>query len=161
MATVSLPEGLKIRPARASDSSAVTTLVFGILQSFGFTPDPSGTDADLANLEATYPMSGGCFLIVETSAGEIVGCCGLLPLKDNEFELRKMYLASRYRGLGIGAKLLRMIIAEARHRNAKRNILETAFDLKDAMKLYERNGFHPVQREKMAARCDVIMALEL
>ena len=47
-----------------------------------FTPDPGGTDADLADVEASYLRAGGSFDVLTDPAGAVVGTVGLFPLGD-------------------------------------------------------------------------------
>lgn len=42
------------RAATNRDAVAIQKLVFSVLNSYGLTPDPEGTDTDLNNLEQTY-----------------------------------------------------------------------------------------------------------
>ena len=43
-------EGEAIRRATATDAAGVREVVFGVLAEYGLVPEPSGTDADLADL---------------------------------------------------------------------------------------------------------------
>jgi ribosomal protein S18 acetylase RimI-like enzyme len=51
-------------------------------------------------------------------------------------------------------------LCEARRRNVRRVILETAATLKTAIALYQRAGFRPLQVEQLSARCDQAWVLE-
>lgn len=151
---------LRLRPAANADGVALERLVFEALREFGLAPDPANTDADLRNIEAFY--SGGAFDVLVNEPGEIVGSVGLRRVTDIECEMRKMYLAPSVRGLGWGKRLLDHALSRARELGFRRVTLETASVLRDAITLYERNGFrkytphHPV-----AARCDATYVREL
>jgi len=151
---------LRFRPATNADGPAVQRLVFGILAEYGLKPDSGCTDADLRAIEVHY--AGGCFDVLVDDTGKIVGSVGLHRESEHECELRKMYLASQARGHGWGKRLLEHALERARTLGFQRVRLETASVLRDAIALYERNGFrkytpdHPV-----AARCDATYFLEL
>ena len=59
-------------------------------------------------------------------------------------ELRKMYLRPEARGLGIGRAMLTRCLEMARQLGYKRMYLETRQTMREARRLYERNGFAPV-----------------
>ena len=152
---------LKFRDARKGDEAAVQALVASVLNEYRLAPDPVATDADLADLKASYLDRGGVFRVLVTGDGTIVGCGGLYPLADRNFEIRKMYFVPQVRGRGHGRRLLEDLIEGARQRGCKRVVLETASVLKEAIALYRSFGFKPFARERLACRCDQAMALEL
>lgn len=94
-----------------------------------------------------------------------VGCCALLPMGDDEFEVAKMAVAPGHQGNGIGRRLLGAAIEEAKHMQAHRLYLETNHSLTPAIRLYESLGFRRLDPSKLApspyARADVYMELKL
>ena len=153
--------GLAIRPAIRADSDAVRALVFGILREFGFTPDPSGTDSDLADLEASYLVPGGAFDLLYDADGELLGCAGVYPMKEGTAELRKMYLRPAARGKGLGRFLLEHSLERARALGFRVMVLQTASVLGDAVALYRRAGFRSYEPADRVSRCDVALRLDL
>jgi putative acetyltransferase len=149
-----------VRAASAADGPAIRALIESVLVEHGLLPDPSGIDADLVDVVASYHDRGGVFDVVEDE-GVVVGTMGLLPLGEGTCELRKMYLAPTARGKGVGRTLLERAIAEARRRGFARMELETAAPLKRAMELYERFGFRRFEKAHIASRCDRAYVLEL
>ncbi len=150
-----------LRAATNADGTAVQQLVFGVLREFGLQADPASTDADLFDLEAHYAATGGAFDVIVSATGEIIGCVGLYPDEPGRCELRKMYLSSACRGLGLGKALLDHALKTAIKLGFNEVHLETAFVLKDAIALYERYGFVPYQATHCAPRCDVTYRLDL
>jgi putative acetyltransferase len=150
-----------IRPATNGDGEGVRTLVYGILGEFGFTPDPAGTDADLADMEVAYQRPGGTFEVLVDSSGRIVGTVGIFPLLGGRCELRKMYLLPELRGRGLGGRLLRHAVARARELGFTRIELETATVLETAQRMYESFGFRPFTPCQMPSRCDRAYYLDL
>ena len=75
--------------------------------------------------------------------GELVSCGALKRLDDAHAELKSMRTSAQHRGAGIGALLLRHILAHASERNFKRISLETgSMDFfVPARQLYRKAGF--------------------
>ena len=151
---------MTIRPATNADADEVRALVFGVLAEYGLSPDPDGTDADLADLEASYGARGGAFDVVEDE-GRIVGSVGLYALEGGVCELRKMYLARETRGQGLGKRVLEHALDRARALGFRRVELETASVLVEAIGLYTRYGFSPVDPAHLSPRCNRAFALDL
>lgn len=143
-----------LRRATAADSPAALALVTAVLAEYGLKADTCRTDADLADFESHYFARGGDFVVLTGGNGELVGTCGLFPLGDGAVELRKMYLAPALRGRGQGRRLLEWALARARELGFRRMTLETAQVLKEAIALYERNGFRPDGAGLHSCRCD-------
>lgn len=152
---------LQLRRARPEDAAACRALVTATLDEFGLRPDPCGTDADLADLDNHYFARGGDFAVLVDESGAIVGTCGLFPLEPAVVELRKMYLVPALRGRGQGRRLLEWALARARELGFRRMTLETATALKDAIALYERNGFKRDCAGAHSCRCDLAYARDL
>ena len=144
---------MKIRSAKIQDAAEVRKLIFDILHEHGLKPDPQSTDSDLDDIESFYLKTGGIFDVVLDEGEQIIGTLGLLALGDI-CELRKMYLHKKSRGQGLGRKLLEHAIQRARELGFHKIELETASVLKDAIRMYERYGFKPIEREHLPARCD-------
>jgi len=153
--------GYSIRRAGADDAAAIRKVVDDVLAEYGLRSDPSGTDSDLADIDASYLARGGLFEVATGSDGSIAGCCGIFMLDNATCELRKMYLLKEARGHGIGGRLLQRALAFARNRGYRRVELETASALKEAIALYAGAGFVPIKRAHLAPRCDQAFALDL
>ena len=150
-----------LRPARAADSPAIKELVFEVLKEYELAPAEGSTDADLADVEASYVQRGGFFGLVEDREGKLLGTYGLYPLQGGVAEIRKMYLRPEVRGRGLGTYLLDSLLKLAEERGYRRLELETASVLKEAIGLYTKKGFKPLCREEMSCRCDQVFALDL
>ena len=84
---------------------------------------------------------GHIYFAVDPQSGEVIGCCALLAMEDDCFEVAKMAIAESYRGQGLGKQLLRETIAAASGLGARRLYLVTHHSLKNAIGLYEAAGF--------------------
>ncbi|ADV84339.1 GNAT family N-acetyltransferase [Terriglobus saanensis] len=107
---------------------------------------------------------GGRILLAEAD-GAVVGCCALVAMGPDEYEVAKMSVAEDLRGAGIGRKVLQGIIDLARRIGAKRLYLESSSKLKNAVHLYEALGFQHLPPERIVpspyARADVYMEMAL
>ena len=151
---------IKFRIASNNDIVAIKDLIFTTLKEYGLAPDPDVTDKDLHDIEGCYFKIGGYFEVCEHN-GKIVGTWALSPLVHNACELRKMYLTKSARGNGIGKMMMDRAITKAMKMEFKRMELETASVLKDAIKMYEKFGFKPIQGRHLASRCDQAYELNL
>jgi putative acetyltransferase len=77
--------------------------------------------------------------------GEVAGHGALRVDAEGYGEIKRMYVAARFRGLGVARRLLDRIEAGARARNLDALRLETGIHQPDAIALYERAGY--VRRE--------------
>ena len=153
---------LSCRPATNADGPAVERLVFSVLGEYGLAPEPEGVDRDLRDLEGFYFARGGWFGVWVDEAEVVFGTAGLGRVDERTCELRKMYLHPTKRGKGQGRAILERALEEAKRLGYQRVILETASVLKEAVQLYERNGFRKTEPDgHTAKRCDLVMVLEL
>jgi len=91
--------------------------------------------------ELTPPL--GVFLIARLG-GQPIGC-GALKAKERRIgEVKRMWVAAEARGLGIGARLLAALEAEARTFGLETLRLETNRSLVEAQALYRRAGYREV-----------------
>ena len=151
----------KLRDAQPADGSKIRSIVGAVLEEYRLRADPGDTDADLADIEASYVKRGGVFRVLVDDTGMVVGCGGLYPLGGSEVEIRKMYFLPSARGKGYGRRLLAELLNEAKARGYRRVVLETASQLKEAIALDRSAGVQPYEREHLACRCDQAFALEL
>lgn len=149
----------KFRPATKDDEELVRLLIFTALGEYGLDPAPKTTDKDLFDLEGYY--AGGAFDVLVGPGGDIMGTLGLKRLDDTRCELRKMYLAHKHRGKGYGKRMLKHAMKRAADLGFRRVELETARVLKEAVALYEANGFKPFDNPAMAKRCDISLAKDI
>ena len=84
---------------------------------------------------------GHIYFAVDPQTGEVLGCCALLAMEAGCFEVAKMAIDERYRGQGMGRQMLRGTIEAARKLGARRLYLVTHHSLKNAIGLYESEGF--------------------
>ncbi|MDX2186281.1 MAG: GNAT family N-acetyltransferase [Opitutaceae bacterium] len=83
----------------------------------------------------------------EAPVGYAVLCRPDLPLDDlgeTDIELKRIYLLSRFRGHGLGRRLLHAVEAEALARHARRLLLGVYGENEPALAFYRATGFEVV-----------------
>lgn len=111
--------------------------------------------------ETIIDQGGRIFLAYEGDVA--LGCCALLPMGANEYEIAKMAVTERAQGRGVGFAVLQHTIDAARVLGATRLYLETNHTLGSAIHLYRKAGFRDVPAERRIpspyARADVFMEM--
>jgi len=115
-----------------------------------------GFEEELAGLPGKYAPPRGTILLAMLG-GKAVGCAALRPIgarapdglaPDPEplCEMKRLYVRPTSRGLGIGARLCRRLIADAKGIGYAMMKLDTEPRLPEALALYGRLGFRPIPR---------------
>ena len=81
-----------------------------------------------------------CLYMVAEADGEVVGCAGLTN-SCNEGNIDNVVVAERFRGQGVGRKLLEVLLAEAEAQGMEAFTLEVRVSNAAAIHLYEKMGF--------------------
>ena len=117
---------LNIRKANRRDALALQHVVFTVLREYGLPVEPDGTDVDLADVDAHYNDRDGLFVTLVDDAGEVLGTAGIYPMDETTCELRKMYFLPPVRGLGLGKRLVQVLMGWAATQGFEVMTLETA-----------------------------------
>ncbi|MFP4133135.1 MAG: GNAT family N-acetyltransferase [Halothece sp.] len=143
-----------IRSWEKRDSTSVNSLIAKVLAEYGLDWDPIDTDRDVVEVETFYQQTGGEFWLVEAQ-GKVVGSAGYYPISrgNKAVEIRKMYLLPEVRGKGLGQFLLNRLESAIAQQNYQEIWIETATVLKEAIKLYEKNGYQLLE-DVETPRCD-------
>ena len=148
--------------ASAADADAFRTLNEAWIERF-FTLEDE--DRKLLGDPVGQIVEPGGAVFVARMDDAVVGCVGIMPVGDGEYELVKMAVAADHQGHGTGRRLIQYAIERARAVGARRLVLETNSALASAVHLYETTGFRHLGPEERHAspyvRADVAMALEL
>ena len=81
------------------------------------------------------------FFVAYGDDNEPTGCGGLRQLSDTEAEIKRMYVAPRYRGSGVSTGILDALESFGREQAWQRLVLETGDAQPDAIRFYRREGF--------------------
>ena len=150
-----------IRDWVESDRTSAANVIRAVLEEYGLGWEGGasccgGADQDAVEVEKYYLATGGEFWVVERD-GEIVGTGGYHPIErgQNAVEIRKMYLLPAARGYGLGRHLLSQLEQAIAKKGFAQAWVETATVLREAVKLYERNGYEPMAGVE-TERCDKV-----
>ncbi len=104
---------------------------------------------------------GHIFFVTEPKLG-IIGTVALLKTGEGEFELAKMGVVKKARGIYAGEYLLQAVLAKAESLGVKNLYLLTNKKCEAAIRLYEKNGFEhdPEIMDRFGGeyqRCNVAM----
>jgi DNA-binding MarR family transcriptional regulator len=104
-----------------------------------------GFDPGAGDDFALYRPPHGTF-VVARSDGDPVACGGVQPLPDGAAEIKRMWVREDWRGAGLGARMLRRLEDDARDLGHDVVRLDTNSVLTEAIALYERSGYHAIER---------------
>lgn len=105
-------------------------------------------DKHLDVLFDVYNQPRAIYYVVENNQ-KIVGGCGIAQLEngdDSICELQKMYFLPEARGIGLGAKMMKICIEKAIEFGFDSCYLETLPKMVDAQKLYKKSGFEYLEQ---------------
>jgi GNAT superfamily N-acetyltransferase len=171
-----LSRDVKVRVFQKSDYDKVKEFISDIIvNEFKFKLEFDTLDSDILAIDETYSISNrGCFWVGETNVDDdsgaqqknhqkIVGTTAIRNLKEFEStcELKRMYVRSAFRRLGIGQKLLDTAIDFAKSVGYSRLLLDSSKILNAARALYLKNGFVDIDRYNDNYRADVFMEKKL
>lgn len=104
-------------------------------------------DAELADLPGEYGAPRGALLLAKVD-GAMAGCCALRPLDSSDYanaaEMKRLYVRSDYRGLGLGRQLAEAILDTARIAGYGSVLLDTLDEMEVARAMYEDLGFKEI-----------------
>ena len=145
-----------VRDWRESDRHTAAEVIRQVLEEYGLPWQPELADRDVIEVESAYLELGGEFWVVEQNE-VVVGTAAYQPIArgQNAVEIRKMYLLPQVRGQGLGVYLLEQLELAIAFNDYQEIWIETATILKEAVKLYERNGYEPSSGVE-TARCDLV-----
>jgi putative acetyltransferase len=133
-----------IRLIQKRDNAQVARLIREVMAEFQAVGDGySIVDHEVEDMYGSYRNKRSCYYVL-VLGNELVGCGGIAPLTGGDnvtCELRKMFFLAETRGLGLGRRLLLLLMDEARNRGHKRCYIETLERMSRANDLYLNSGF--------------------
>jgi GNAT superfamily N-acetyltransferase len=147
---------LEFRTLRRSESMVVRDLILDVLNDEYGMELTLGELPDLVDAHQTYIESGDGHFWVATLDGRVAGCIGVLRLSGADFELRRMYVRTECRGLGIAQRLLDLLLDWSAIHGVRCLYLETNALWTAAHHIYEKHGFAPVARDDLPPEFPVV-----
>lgn len=134
-----------LRTILPGDNARLASIVRDALTEFGANkPGTVFYDPTTDRLFELFQQQGAAYWVAEWE-GILVGGAGIIPspgLPPGTCELVKMYLKPSARGLGLGKLLLETCLDFAKSAGYSQVYIETMPELKNALNLYEKFGFH-------------------
>jgi GNAT superfamily N-acetyltransferase len=142
------------------DQRGVLNVILPIQQlEFGI-PVTEADQPDLANIPDFYQSGTGGFWVARAE-DEVVGTVGLKDIGSRQAALRKMFVASPFRGreFGVAGKLLDALLAHARTHGVVEIFLGTTDKFLAAHRFYEKKGFEELPKAGLP-RAFPVMAVD-
>lgn len=101
-------------------------------------------ETELKSLPGKYAPPDGALLLAMLN-GKEAGCAALRKISEEICQMKRLYIRDAFRGLGIGRKLVSMIIEEAKGMGYSYIRLDTLPTMQEAQKLYTSFGFYDIE----------------
>lgn len=138
-----------IRTIIPSDNPVLAKIIRQTLEEFGANhPGTVYFDESTDQLFELFQQEKSRYFVAEKEES-LLGGAGIFPtpgLEADTCELVKMYLLPQARGQGLGRTLIQTALAFAREAGYRRVYLETMPELEQAIRVYEKFGFAPLQK---------------
>lgn len=142
---------ITIRPITAQDDQAIAEIVRQNLKAYHLDiPGTAYFDPELDCLSEYYSAQPDRrrYFIAEQEDGTVIGGVGIAEFSGFEHcaELQKLYLADEAKGKGFGKQLMQTAEQYAKTAGYRLLYLETHTNLETAIGLYEKLGFHQIEK---------------
>ena len=143
-----------------ADRRGVLNVILPIQQAEFGIPVTEADQPDLADIAAFYQSGTGGFWVARAH-DEVVGTVGLRDIGSGQAALRKMFVASPFRGreFGVAGRLLDALLAHARTRGVTGIFLGTTDKFLAAHRFYEKKGFEEIPKADLP-RAFPVMAVD-
>ena len=132
-----------ISVASDTDLQTVHQLFNAYASTLDFDLDFQDFEKELNLLPGAYAPPQGCILIALWQA-KAAGCVALRPIDGGVCEMKRLFVKSGFRGLGIGKALAEAVIAAARQIGYTAMRLDTVPSMITAQSLYLSLGFKEI-----------------
>ena len=154
---------VRIRQIEQSDDDIICSIIKTVGAEFGAIGDGFGpSDNEVLCMSQHYQQQTKSQYLVARVAGKVVGGCGIAPFGNSESvcELKKLFLLSEGRGLGIGRTLAVQCLEFAKEQGFESCYLDTLHNMTSAIALYEKLGFQHLDQPLAGTEhngCDIWM----
>lgn len=103
-------------------------------------------DAVIHGIDLRKADDSGVIFVIGTYGKHAVCCGALRPFNENQIELKRMYVRKPFREKGFSKKLYYYLEKQAMSKGFRQIILETGEKQHEAVELYKRLGFTPIEK---------------
>lgn len=136
-----------ITPATAAEFQATRQIFEEYARQLGIDLCFQNFDAELADLPGDYAEPKGALLLAMVD-GKLAGCCAMRALDSvdypNACEMKRLYVRSSHRRLGLGRQLAEAVMDAARIAGYHHMLLDTLTEMESARALYQDLKFEEV-----------------
>ncbi len=141
----------QIRAIREEDNAEMAEIVRKNLEKYHLNiPGTAYFDPELEHLSRYYEENPAkrAYFVMEDESGKVIGGIGIAEFLGFEkcAEIQKLYLVDEAKGKGLGRMLLEKAESYAQKLGYRQLYLETHTNLDAAIRLYERKGFHLIEK---------------
>lgn len=108
--------------------------------------DLAKRDGNTHSLSQFNSITSLKYVVLAFKQGESIGCGAISMHDSNAMEIKRMYVCSEVRGQRIGEKILSELEDWSRELDFTKCILFTGSKQPEASKLYQRNGYYPIEK---------------
>lgn len=137
------------------DLESARILFLEYAEGVGFCLCFQGFEGEVAHLPGRYDAPSGRLLLAKMD-GWPAGCVALRQLEPGVGEIKRLYVPSHYRGLGIGRALMSCAIDIAKAIGYEQLRLDTTSGMLEARQLYASMGFTQTEPYNDAPRPDIV-----
>ena len=108
--------------------------------------DLAKRDVNTHSLSQFNSIANLKYVVLALKEGKTIGCGAISICDFNSMEIKRMYVSSEVRGQRIGEKILSELENWSRELGGIKCILFTGSKQPEAIKLYQRNGYYPIEK---------------
>ncbi len=140
---------MEIKVFEPKFNQAVIDLILNIQQEEFSIPISLAEQPDLLDIENSYQNQGGQFWVAVDDEKKVLGCIGLVALRENNVALKKMFVAATYRKAGLGKKLLKAFTDYCQEKQKSAIFLGTTSEFVAAQYFYQKAGFREIEQSDL------------
>lgn len=141
------PQIKLITPSTPGEFQATRQIFQEYAQQLGVDLCFQNFDAELESLPGDYAEPQGALLLAMVD-GKLAGCCAMRPLDTSDYpnacEMKRLYVRSTHRRLGLGRQLAEAILDAARVAGYSHMLLDTLTEMESARALYQDLKFEEI-----------------
>lgn len=145
-----------IRPYRPDDHHGLMRFLENVLDGMGHAFLPEGKDADIRDIDTVYLCNQGAFRVADFQ-DQIRGCIGVRRYSEEIAELKRLYLAPEFRGVGLGHALCLAAIHDAEMLGYRFLRLDTTHRSEAAFGMFQKLGFREIERYNADPFAEIFM----